>query len=43
VDAVRGLTSGTATTGQVGGVLAVSAALVAIFGPLTMRLYRTKA
>jgi ABC-2 type transport system permease protein len=42
VDATRGLMHGTATTGQVGGVLAASVALVAVFGPLTMRLYRTR-
>jgi ABC-2 type transport system permease protein len=43
VDAVRGLMNGTATAGQVGGVLVASAVLVAVFGPLTMHLYRTKA
>lgn len=32
---------GTATTAPVGGVLLASAAIVAVFGPLTMRLYRT--
>jgi ABC-2 type transport system permease protein len=43
VDAVRGLMGGTATAGQVSGVLVASAALVAVFGPLTMHLYRAKA
>jgi ABC-2 type transport system permease protein len=43
VDAVRGLMGGTATAAQVGGVLVASAALVAVFGPLTMHLYRAKA
>lgn len=42
VDAVRGLMQGTAEPGRIGGVLATAAALVAIFGPLTMRLYRTR-
>jgi ABC-2 type transport system permease protein len=40
--AVRGLIHGTATAGQIGMVFACSAALVAIFGPITMRLYRNK-
>jgi ABC-2 type transport system permease protein len=40
---MRGLMGGTATAGQVGGVLVASAALVAVFGPLTMHLYRAKA
>jgi ABC-2 type transport system permease protein len=39
VTAVRGAMAGTATMGQVGAVLALSGALVAIFGPLTMRLF----
>lgn len=42
VDAVRGLMHGTAQAGQVGGVLLASGLLVAVFGPLTMRLYRTR-
>jgi ABC-2 type transport system permease protein len=42
VDAVRGLMHGTATTAQVLGVLVASVAIVAVFGPLTMRLYRLK-
>jgi ABC-2 type transport system permease protein len=42
VDTVRGLMHGTATSTQVGGVLLASAAIVAVFGPLTMRLYRTR-
>lgn len=43
VTAVRGLMAGTATTGQVGWVLVMCLALVIIFAPLTMRLYRNKA
>lgn len=42
VDTVRGLMHGTATETQVGGVLLASAAIVAVFGPLTMHLYRTR-
>lgn len=42
VTATRGLMAGTATAGQVGWVLAASAALTAIFAPLTMHLYRNK-
>ena len=42
VTAERGLMAGTATAGQVGWVLAASAALTAIFAPLTMHLYRSK-
>jgi ABC-2 type transport system permease protein len=42
VIAVRGLTAGTATAGQVGWVLAAAAALTVIFAPLTMHLYRDK-
>jgi ABC-2 type transport system permease protein len=34
--------SGTVTAGQVGWVLLASAALVAVFAPLTMYLYRNK-
>lgn len=41
-DAVRGLMHGTATFGDVGWVLVASAALVAVFGPLTMHLYRSR-
>jgi ABC-2 type transport system permease protein len=41
VTATRGLMAGTATVGQVGWVLAASAALTAVFAPLTMYLYRT--
>jgi ABC-2 type transport system permease protein len=40
--AVRGLMHGTATAGQIGWVLLTSGALVAVFAPLTMRLYRNK-
>jgi ABC-2 type transport system permease protein len=42
VTAVRGLMDGTATTGQVARVLLASAALLAVFAPLTMHLYRSK-
>jgi ABC-2 type transport system permease protein len=42
VTAARGLMAGTATAGQVGWVLAASAALTAVFAPLTMHLYRNK-
>jgi ABC-2 type transport system permease protein len=42
VIAERGLMAGTATAGQVGRVLLASAALVAIFAPLTMRRYRNR-
>jgi ABC-2 type transport system permease protein len=42
VDAVRGLMDGTAQAGQIGGVLIASGLLVAVFGPLTMRLYRNR-
>ncbi|MDZ5443540.1 ABC transporter permease [Micromonospora sp. 4G57] len=42
VDAVRGLMHGTAQAGQIGGVLIASGLLVAVFGPLTMHLYRTR-
>ncbi|WP_344141283.1 ABC transporter permease [Polymorphospora rubra] len=42
VTAVRGLMAGEATVGQVGWVLVASAVLVAVFGPVTMRLYATK-
>jgi ABC-2 type transport system permease protein len=43
VAAERGLMNGTATAGQIIWVLAASAALTAVFAPLTMRLYRNKA
>jgi ABC-2 type transport system permease protein len=42
VTAERALMEGTATAGQVGWVLVASAALVSVFGPLTMHLYRRK-
>ena len=42
VDAVRGLMDGTAQASQIGGVLIASCLLVAVFGPLTMRLYRNR-
>lgn len=42
VTAERALLDGTASSGQVGWVLLVSAALIAVFGPLTMHLYRTR-
>jgi ABC-2 type transport system permease protein len=42
VTAVRGLMAGTATAGDVGLVLAIAAALTAVFAPLTVRLYRGK-
>jgi ABC-2 type transport system permease protein len=42
VAAERGLMAGTATAGQIGWVLVASAALVAVFAPLTMHLYRNK-
>jgi hypothetical protein len=42
VTVVRGLTSGAGvTTGQFALVLAEAAALLLVFGPLTMRRYRT--
>src|SRR5688500_16140263 len=40
VAAVRGLTLGTATTGQILGALAWAIALAAFFGPLAVRVYR---
>ena len=40
--ATRGLMQGTATTGEVLWVLAAAAVLVAVFAPLTVRLYRGK-
>ena len=42
VTAVRGLMHGTVSTGQIGLVLLTSAGLIAVFGPLTMYLYRNK-
>jgi ABC-2 type transport system permease protein len=42
VTAVRGLMDGTATVDQIGWTLAATAALTALFAPLTMRLYRHK-
>jgi ABC-2 type transport system permease protein len=42
VTAERALMDGTATAGQVGWVLAASVALVTVFAPLTMHLYRGK-
>jgi ABC-2 type transport system permease protein len=41
--AARGLTDGTATVTGVGLVLATAAVLTAVFAPLTVRLYRTRA
>ena len=40
--AVRGLMAGTVTMVEILWVLGSSAVLVAVFGPLTMRLYRIK-
>jgi ABC-2 type transport system permease protein len=42
VTAERALMDGTATVGQVGWVLLASAALVAVFAPITMHLHRGK-
>jgi ABC-2 type transport system permease protein len=42
VTAVRGLMNGGATGGQIGWVLLASAALTAVFAPLTMHLYRAR-
>jgi ABC-2 type transport system permease protein len=42
VTAVRGLMHGTVTAGQIGLVLLLSGALIALFAPLTMYLYRNK-
>ena len=42
VTATRGLMHGETVTGEIGMVLVVSAALVAVFGPLTMHVYRKK-
>ena len=43
VTAMRGLVHGHSVTGEIGIVLVVSAGLVAVFGPLTMYVYRKKA
>ncbi|MPZ89741.1 MAG: ABC transporter permease, partial [Nitriliruptorales bacterium] len=42
VTATRGLMHGQAVTGEIVLVFAVSAALIAVFGPLTMYVYRKK-
>jgi ABC-2 type transport system permease protein len=42
VSAVRGLMSGTVPTGHIAWLLMGCAALVAVFAPITMRLYRNK-
>jgi ABC-2 type transport system permease protein len=42
VTAERGLMNGSATATQIIWVLVASAALTAVFAPLTMRLYRNK-
>jgi ABC-2 type transport system permease protein len=42
VTTTRAAMSGTATAGQTGWVLLSSAAITAVFAPLTMRLYRSK-
>jgi ABC-2 type transport system permease protein len=42
VTAMRGLVHGQAVGGEIGTVLAISAGLVAVFGPLTMVVYRRK-
>ncbi|HEU5417862.1 MAG TPA: ABC transporter permease [Streptosporangiaceae bacterium] len=42
VTAERGLMNGTAAASDIGWVLLASAALIAVFGPLTMRLYRSR-
>jgi ABC-2 type transport system permease protein len=42
VTAARGLTHGTATAGEVGWVVIACVALVIVFAPLTVRLYRGK-
>ncbi|MDJ1433692.1 ABC transporter permease [Halostagnicola sp. A-GB9-2] len=41
VTAMRGLMHGSATAGEIGVVLAMSVALVVVFGPITMYLFRT--
>jgi ABC-2 type transport system permease protein len=42
VTAIRGLMHGTATSGQISTVILISALFVAIFGPVTMYLFRNK-
>ena len=42
VTAVRGLMAGTVTGGEIGWVVLASAGIVAVFGPLTMHLYRNQ-
>jgi ABC-2 type transport system permease protein len=42
VTVARGLMHGTVTAGQIGWVLLISGALIAVFAPLTMYLYRNK-
>lgn len=42
VTAVRGLMHGTATVTEIGWVLLTALALTAIFGPITMRMYRNQ-
>ena len=42
VTTVRGLMHGTVTAGQIGLVLLISGALIAVFAPLTMYLYTNK-
>lgn len=42
VTAVRGLMSGTVLMGEIGWLLVACAALVAVFAPITMYLYRNK-
>jgi ABC-2 type transport system permease protein len=42
VTATRGLMHGTVAAGQIGWVLLISGALIAVFAPLTMYLYRNK-
>jgi ABC-2 type transport system permease protein len=42
VTAVRGLMSGQPDSGEIVWVLIASVALTAVFGPITMRLYRTR-
>lgn len=42
VTAARGLIHGEATVGSVGWALAISAALLAVFAPLSLRAYRTR-
>lgn len=42
VTAERGLMDGTPAASQAGWVLLAAAALIAVFGPLTMRLYRAR-